>query len=164
MSEAKPLSISLPTSTTKTSLPMIRDGSVVKVSYQGAKQKTIEGKGDIIEHEFHLVEPAQSTDGEVINPGKLGSKLFHPIFLFGGEDPMTRATRSTNRILDALLGTGDPGSSKPSRPEFNESLVNQMKGATCYVNVKVPTREGAMGNEISSFRHESEISAGGQSA
>lgn len=165
MSEAKPLSISLPTSTTKTAFPLIKDGSVVKVSFAGATQKAIENKGDILEFEFHLAEPAQSTDGEVIQPGKLGSKLFHPIFMWGGEDPIVRATRSVNRILDALLGTGDPGSNKPARPDFNGALVEQLRGATCYATVKVPTREGAIGNEISQFRHESEISAaGGQSA
>lgn len=159
--ESGPLSISLPTTTAKTTIPLIAEGIWVKLKFDGVKEKKLESKGDILEFAFSTVDPVRTSDGDVVNPGQPGSKLFKSAFLFGKDGPeaaLKRATADVSRILDALLCTGDPENKKnrPARPEFNAELIPTLIGLTCWAKTKHRTGEYS-GVDIAELRHESDM-------
>lgn len=163
-----PLSITLPTSTTKSAMPQIASNTWAKFKYAApVKQRTIagEGKGDVLDFEFHLAEPASDTEGKTINPGGVGSKQFHTVFMYGKdgkEAALDRATKEVNKILDAMLGTGDPGNAKgkPARPDFNNELQPSLIGLTFWGKVRARQNDPSR-NDIVEFRHESEMQTAG---
>ena len=103
--------------------------------------------------EWHLVDPAPTTEGRTLNPGEFGATFFENIALFDkntppGDVPQWARKRIAQR-QDALLGTGDPNNSKgkPTRPDFDAACLEQMIGKELYATMKVKT--GAFtGNEF----------------
>lgn len=150
MNETAPLSIDLNMEGVKTAVPMIADGSLVKLKLANLTQ-TSNDKGTTLKWEFDLVDPAPNTDGGQILPGALGSKVFETIPLYAkpdAKDPKWFLSKIAKR-LDALLGTGDAGNSKgkPARPSLNPQTVTALIGQTMIAKISVRTGEYT-GNEI----------------
>lgn len=157
----QPLDISLNLGDTKTAIPMVKDGELVVLRLAALGQTTSE-KGKGIRFEYDLVNPAPDTEGGVINPGAMGSKIFENIQLYAkpdAKDPKWYEKRIASRI-DALLGTGDKDNkkNKPVRPDLNAQLVPQLIGKTLVAKMKVRTGEYT-GNEIGSVTHPGDIAA-----
>lgn len=161
-----PLSISLPTSTTKTGVPMFADNTYVHFRLTELTSSHNEGKGDVIKFKWELIDEAASVDsqrgeGETIKPGKFGSTYFENVPLYDkNTDPANPqvpdwAVKKICARLDALLDTGDPGNKKGKepRPEFNADLVPNLLGKSVWAMMKVKGGEYE-GNEISKIMSE----------
>lgn len=141
-----PLSINIPTSDAKTTIPRFDTTIYHKFRFAGAKQDSVEGKGDKITFEYHLVDPAAAEGGgEPILPGAFGSKVFDTVFLYGkdtekGKIP-TWATTQIAKVQDGFLGTGDKENKagKPVRPDLGPECVAQMMGQVAFLKFKNPT-------------------------
>lgn len=141
MSNTGPLSISINTSNTVTSVPQIAPGTLAVLRLVGIEQKSTD-KGNYISWSYELTAPTPKVGGGVINPGEFGSKVFENTMLYGkdtapGEIPTWALTRISERE-DALLGTGDPGNAKgkPVRPNFGPDIVPSLIGKTLVAKFK----------------------------
>jgi hypothetical protein len=157
----QPLDISLNLGDTKTAIPTIKDGELVPLRLVSLGQVATE-KGKSTKWEYDLVSPAPDSDGGVINPGAMGSKVFENIQLYAkpdAKDPKWYEKRIATRI-DALLGTGDKDNKKgkPPRPDLNSQLVPQLIGKTLVAKMRVRTGEYT-GNEIASVTYPGDIAA-----
>jgi hypothetical protein len=157
----QPLDISLNLGDTKTAVPMVKDGELVSLRLANLGQVTTE-KGKSLKFEYDLVNPAPDTDGGVINPGSMGSKIFENIQLYAkadAKDPKWYEKRIASRI-DALLGTGDKDNkkNKPPRPDLNAKLVPELLGKTLVAKMRVRTGEYT-GNEIATVTFPGDIAA-----
>ena len=161
MADTAPVSISMDLSDTKTTIPMIQDGHMCRWRLNTIGQVGGE-KGQTLVWEWHLVEPAPSTDGTTINPGDLGSKFFERIQLYSkpdSKDPDWYKKRISQRI-DALLGTGDRGNpkSKPERPALTPETVTTLIGKELIAKMSVRTGEYT-GNEFKTVTFPGDIGA-----
>lgn len=150
-----PLNISIPTDQAKTSIPMFVEKTYIKVRFAKVQQDTVEGKGDKINFEFDLVDPAPNQDGGTILPGQLGSKIFKSVFLYGkdgAEAAAKRAGTDISRILDGFLGTGDADNKKgkQARPAFGPDVVPNLIGQVCFLQMRNPTGDRTS-QDIASF-------------
>ena len=141
MSNEAPLSISLSTSTAKTTIPMVANDTWAKLRFNRVSQKYIKDKGDALTFEYELVDPTASSDGAVILPGALGSRIFEDIQLYAkadAKDPEWYLKKISKR-QDAVLGTGDEGNKKnrPTRPNFDASCITKMTGGIFFGKFKV---------------------------
>src|SRR6266446_1307769 len=147
----QPLSISLNLSGTKTAIPMVKDGEMVKLRLVSLSQ--IKGdKGNSLRFEFDLVDPAPDTEGSTINPGAFGSKIFENVAMYAkpdAKDPKWYEKKISN-IVDGLLGTGDAGNKKgkPTRPDLSAELVPQLIGKELVVKMKVQQDDNFTGNRL----------------
>jgi hypothetical protein len=160
--DTQPLDISLNLSGTKTAVPMVQDGAMVKLRLTSLSQLRGE-KGNSLKFEYDLVEPAPDTEGGTINPGAFGSKIFEQIALYAkpdAKDPRWFEKNIAQRI-DALLGTGDAGNKKgkPTRPDFNGQLVPQLIGKDLIAKMKVQSDDNFTGNRIVSVTFPGDIAA-----
>jgi len=156
-----PLSINLSTSTTKTAVPMPQDNSYVKVRLAGPPEETGDEGKKVLTWKLELAEPTTDTAGKPLRPGDFGSTFFRRIYLYGKDGEakaLERAGVDVAKILDALLGTGDPGNDKgkPDRPDFGPQLVPTIIGLTCWIRVKHKTGEFT-GIDIAEFKHEGDM-------
>lgn len=159
-----PLSISLPTDSTKTSTPLISDGFTAEWRFVSVDQKQTD-KGVVLGLRWDLVKPAPTTSGITLNPGDFGSSFFENIQLYdkhstpGGPPPEWAVKKIASRI-DACLGTGDPGNSKgkPTRPTFDAATVALMTGKVVLAKMKVKTGEYE-GNEFGTLYYPGDVKA-----
>lgn len=154
-----PLSITLSTSQIKTAIPQIADNSWVNLKLNAVKEGDIPNKGKTIEFEFQLAERATSADGTPIEPNGLGSKVFHTLFLFGKDGPeaaMTRAAVDAGKVIDGLLGTGDPSNNKgkPVRPDFGPQVIPDLVGKNVFALTKLDPQYGV---KIKEFRFPGDV-------
>jgi hypothetical protein len=155
MSTEAPLDIQLPTDTTKTAIPQIAAETWVKFRLTSIK-KVIAEKGTQIKFEFDALDPVQSEDGTIIEPGKLGSKQLVTVPLYakeGAKNP-TWFVERVCKIMDAILGTGDPENKKgkPVRPVFNPEVAAAMTGGVFLGRmVKRKDEQGVERTEIGEF-------------
>lgn len=160
--DTQPLSISLNLSGTKTAIPMIADGTMVRLRLVSLSQ--IKGdKGNTLRFEYDLVEPAPDTEGGTINPGAFGSKIFENVALYAkpdAKDPLWFNSVISKRI-DALLGTGDPGNKKgkPVRPDLSAEVVPQLIGKELVAKMKVQQDDNFTGNRIQTVTYPGDIAA-----
>lgn len=164
----QPLSIKLPTSTTKTAMPVIADKTWCKVKLVSIQQNYDINDGETARPEalpfmnwrFDVSQnqlpgtQIVSTDGKPIEPGKPGSIIFNKIFLRDKNNidkVPDRAAQDTGRIQDALDNTGDPENDKglPVRAEFDGGWVASAIGRECMALIVV---DGEYGNKIKEFR------------
>ena len=158
----QPLDISLNLSGTKTAVPMVQDGAMVKLRLVSLTQPRGE-KGSSLRFEYDLVDPAPDTDGGTINPGAFGSKIFEQIALYAkpdAKDPRWFEKNIAQRI-DALLGTGDSGNKKgkPERPDLSPQLVPQLIGKELIAKMAVQQDDNFVGNRIKSVTFPGDIAA-----
>jgi hypothetical protein len=157
----QPLDISLNLGDTKTAIPMIKDGEHAPLRLVNLGQVKTE-KGKSLKFEYDLTHPVPDSEGGVINPGAMGSKVFENIQLYAkpdAKDPKWYEKRIASRI-DALLGTGDKDNKKgkPPRPDLNSQLVPQLIGKILIAKMRVRTGEYT-GNEIASVTFPGDIAA-----
>lgn len=158
---SQPLSIALPTTTTKTAMPEIADKTWCKVKFTGTKEANIVNEGEpesekgkpVITFSFELVDPVMSKDGLKIEPGKPGAFLFERIYLRDKNNLTSipeRAVQSVGRIQDALDNTGDQDNTNglPPRAGFDNQWVAASVGKVCMVHVVI---DGQYGNKIKEF-------------
>lgn len=142
-----PLSINLDLGSVKTSVPIIVDGTMVKVRLKNISQQQTE-KGQSTKWEYTLVDPAPTIDGGQVQPG---FPIFENIQLYAKPDAKNPNwfVEKIARRIDGLLGTGDEGNKKgkPSRPAFNGETVAMLIGKETLLKLKVKTGEYE-GNEI----------------
>lgn len=150
---AGPLSINLDTTKIKTTIPVISDNHTCKVRLANITQATKAGAGDYLKFEYHLLDPAPTTDGGQVKPG---FPLFENVTLYDknsapGEVPEWAIQKISKRI-DGFLGTGDEGNKKgkPARPPFNAETVAAMIGKEAYAKVKAKSGEYE-GNDVVSI-------------
>lgn len=158
----QPLSISLDLSGTKTAVPMIQDGSMVRLRLVSLGQVKGE-KGNSLRFEYDLMDPAPDTDGGTINPGAFGSKIFEQVAMYAkpdAKDPLWFHKTIAQRI-DALLGTGDPDNKKgkPNRPDLSADLVPQLIGKELIAKMSVQQDDNFTGNRIKSVTYPGDIAA-----
>lgn len=158
----QPLSISLNLSGTKTAIPMVQDGAMVKLRLVSLSQLKGE-KGNSLRFEYDLVDPAPDTEGGVINPGSFGSKIFEQIAMYAkpdAKDPQWFYKNIAQRI-DALLGTGDAGNKKgkPPRPDLSAELVPQLIGKELIAKMQVQQDDNFTGNRIKNVTFPGDIAA-----
>lgn len=157
-----PLSISLPTSGAKTSVPMFAPDQYIPMRLANIEQGHVENKGDTIKFTWELINPAPSVasvrgEGDPIEPGKFGSKFFDTVRFYDKDTPQgqvpERAQKAICQRQDALLGTGDVGNKKgkPPRPDFNGETAPELFGKVAHIKFKVKTGEFE-GNEIADLR------------
>jgi hypothetical protein len=160
--DTQPLSISLNLSGTKTAIPMVADGTMVRLRLVSLTQVKGE-KGNSLRFEYDLVEPAPDTEGGTINPGAFGSKIFEQIAMYAkpdAKDPLWFHKNIAQRI-DALLGTGDEGNKKgkPTRPDLSAELVPQLIGKELVAKMTVSNDPDYSGNRIKSVTYPGDIGA-----
>jgi hypothetical protein len=162
MSNIAPLSISLNLSGTKTAVPMVADGTMVKLRLVSLTQVTGD-KGNSLKFEYDLVDPAPDTEGGTINPGAFGSKIFEQIAMYAKPDAKDTQWFYKNiaQRIDALLGTGDEGNKKgkPTRPDLSAELVPQLIGKELVAKMKVQQDDNFTGNRIQSVTFPGDIAA-----
>lgn len=155
-----PLSIELALSDTKTAVPLVAHDHMTVLRLVNVTQKTVDrpngaGQGAQINFEFTLVEPVPSADGAGIVPGAFGSTIFETVPLYAKADAKNPNwfKEKISKILDALLGTGDPGNTKgkPPRPNLSAQLVPDLIGKTVVAKIKVDTYEGVTRNKIDTY-------------
>lgn len=161
--QEEPLSFELPTSTTKTAIPQIANDTWCKFRLVSLKQYQVDlkpevygvDKGRVHKWEFDLVDAVKANDGTVIEPGKLGAKQFVTVQLYAKPDAKDAEwfIKKTNRILDGLLGTGDPDNkkNKPVRPNLTADVVPQLIGKILLGKMKETTNEGITRSDINEF-------------
>jgi len=160
--DKEPLSISLNLSGTKTAIPMVADGTMVKLRLVSLSQ--IKGdKGNSLNFEYTLVDPAPDNEGGMINPGAFGSTIFERVALYAkpdAKDPKWYESVISKRI-DALLGTGDAGNKKgkPTRPDLSAELVPQLIGKELVAKMQVQNDDSFVGNRIRSVTFPGDIAA-----
>lgn len=171
--QEEPLSIQLPTATTKTAIPQIANETWAKFRLVSMKQFSVKLKqetygtetGRLHKWEFDLVDPVKASDGSVIEPGKLGAKQFVNVQLYAKPDAKDPEwfVKKTCRILDALLGTDDPDNkkNKPPRPELTAELVPQLIGKVLLGKMKESTNEGVTRTDINEFAFPADMEAKG---
>lgn len=161
MSESSPLSISLNLAGVKTTRPIIADGHWCKVRFANCKESVNE-KGTSLNFEFHLLDPAPTTDGKQVSPG---FPVFRNVALYDKNTPKgvtpDWVLPLVSKIVDACLGTGDPDNDKgrPPRPEFNQALISVLVGKELMIQVKAKTGEFE-GNDIKEFRNLQDVAQG----
>lgn len=158
----QPLDISLDLSGTKTAIPMIQDGTMVKLRLVSLSQITGE-KGKTLRFEYDLLDPAPDSEGGTIQPGAFGSKIFENIALYAkpdAKDPLWFKPLIAKRI-DALLGTGDAGNKKgkPTRPDLGPNLIPQLIGRELVAKMKIETNDAYTGNRIQNVTYPGDIAA-----
>lgn len=148
--ELEPLSTSFDTRGIKTGRPIIADGHICKIKLANVGEVTVPDKGKMVVYEYHLVDPAPTTEGKTVNPGFSVSER---ITLYDkntppGVIPEGAMTRIAQRI-DAFLGTGDEGNNKgkPPRPEW-PGCASDMLGRQAYIKVKAKVGGEFEGNDI----------------
>lgn len=156
-----PLSINLSTSKTKTAVPTIQENLKVPFRVAGINKSHVEGKGDVLTFECDLVNPTITKDGTPLNPGDFGSKQFHKIQLYAKADAKDSEWFLTklSKIIDACLGTGDPGNDKgkPVRPDFNDEVAAQMIGKTFIATMRIRAEEFGGGNEFGQLQFPADV-------
>ena len=160
--DTQPLSISLNLSGTKTAIPMVADGTMVRLRLISLSQIKTD-KGNSLRFEYDLVEPAPDSEGGTINPGAFGSKIFENVAMYAkvdAKDPKWFEKTIAQRI-DALLGTGDAGNKKgkPTRPDLDGSLVPNLIGKELVAKMKVQNDENYVGNRIQNVTFPGDIAA-----
>lgn len=138
-----PLNLTVPTNETKTAVPFFMEATYVKVRFAKVSQDDGE-KGATIKFELDLVDPTPTQDGGTLRPGDFGSKIFVNQAMYGKDTPAGEipkwASERISRIMDAFLGTGDPGNGKkPDRPAFGPAIVPNLIGQVALVQFKNPT-------------------------
>lgn len=160
MAEQAPVSISMDLSKHSTTVPVICDGRIVKVRIANITQSANE-KGQLLKFEYHLLEPAPTTEGKQVNAG---FPIFENITLYGGDTPPGQipefAMTKISKRIDAALGTGDEGNKKgrPARPAFNGELVPVLIGKELYLQVKAKTGDYE-GNDITKVFNPADVPA-----
>jgi hypothetical protein len=158
----QPLSISLNLSGTKTAVPMVQDGAMVRLRLISLVQLNGE-KGPSLKWEYDLVEPAPDSEGGTIQPGAFGSKIFEQIAMYAkpdAKDPKWFEKNIAKRI-DALLGTGDEGNKKGKqvRPNLSAELVPQLIGKELVAKMQVQQDANFTGNRIQTVTFPGDIAA-----
>lgn len=144
-----PLSISFDTTGIKTGRPVIADNHICKVRLANISEGSNDN-GKFIIFEYHLLDPAPTTEGDQVKPG---FSVRENVYLYDKETPPDQIPkRSLEKICarqDAFLGTGDVGNKKkrPERPPFGPDCAASMIGKEAYLKVKVKTGEYT-GNEV----------------
>lgn len=153
MADIAPVSISMDLTKHKTTVPVISNDRWVKARLANLGQVANE-KGQMLKWEYHLLEPAPTTDGGTVNPG---FPIFENITLYSkdtppGQWPDFAKTKVCKRV-DALLGTGDPGNKagRPERPAFSGELVPVLIGKELYLQLTAKTGDYE-GNDIKQVR------------
>jgi hypothetical protein len=157
----QPLDISLNLGDTKTTVPAIADNTMVKLRLVSLSQQKTE-KGNSLRWEYDLVEPTIDTEGNALNPGAFGSKIFENIALYAkpdAKDPKWFEKRIATRI-DGLLGTGDPGNAKgkPTRPNLDAKLVPNLIGKVLVAKMRL-RKDDFGGSEIASVTYPGDIAS-----
>lgn len=141
-----PLSISLPTSTAKTTVPLIAEGQFVKWQLKSVKEDTNDN-GKFLTFTCQLAAPTVTTEGEPLTPDSpVGNMFWHKIYLYDKNHPGVvppRAITGVCQLIDAVLGTGDANNTKgkPARPEFDDSTIAAMTNQTFYAKMRVRTSD-----------------------
>lgn len=156
----------LDTASAKTAIPVIADGHSVRCRLAKIAQldpkdgKGVGGVGGLL-FEYHLLDPAPTTDGGQVKPG---FPLFERVMFYDkdtpvGEMPERVITRISKRI-DAFLGTGDAENKKGKapRPPFNGETVAAMIGKEAVVKVRAKTGEYE-GNDVASLTFPGDLQA-----
>lgn len=158
MSESVPVSIAMDLTTHKTTIPVIANDRWVKARLANLTQQANE-KGQMLVFEYHLLEPAPTTDGETVKPG---FPIFERVTLYSkdtppGQIPDFAKTKISKRI-DALLGTGDPENKlkRPTRPAFDGGLVPSLIGKELYLQLTAKTGEYE-GNDVKQVRNPADM-------
>lgn len=147
-----PLNINLDMSDVKTAVPIIADGHLTRWRLEKVTAKEVENKGNSVQFEYKLVQPAPTTDDGVIHPGDFGSTFFETIQLYAkpdAKDPKWFLKKIATRV-DALIGTADKGNKagKPERPVgFDANVIAQLIGKELIAQMKVRTGD-FNGNEF----------------
>lgn len=137
-----PLSISLPTSTAKTTVPVIAEGQFVKWQFVSVKEDSNDN-GKFLTFTCKLAAPTVTTEGEPLTPeSPVGNMFWHKIYLYDKNTPGVippRAITAVSQFIDALLGTGDASNTKgkPARPEFNDETVAAMTNQFFFAKMRV---------------------------
>lgn len=155
-----PLSISLNLNSIKTSVPVISDGHNCRCRLVNITQA--EGdKGASLKFEYHLLDPAPTTDGGQVKPG---FPLFENVTLYDKNTPTGQipewASQKIAKRIDGFLGTGDKENKKgkPERPDLNSETVAAMVGKEAFIKVKAKTGEYE-GNDIVSVTFPGDLQA-----
>ncbi len=160
--DTQPLSISLNLSGTKTAIPMVADGTMVRLRLISLSQIKTD-KGNSLRFEYDLVEPAPDSEGGTINPGAFGSKIFENIAMYAKSDAKDPEwfKKTTAQRIDALLGTGDDGNKKgkPKRPDLDASLVPNLIGKELVAKMRIQNDENFVGNRIQNVTFPGDIAA-----
>lgn len=171
----QPLSISLPTSTAQTTVPVIAEGPFVRwrfVSLQENKNDV----GPFLTLTCKLDAPTVTTEGTPLKPGDpVGDTYWHKIYLYEKEKgpdgkPVQperaklnadgsvvvpdRAILAISTFIDAVLNTCDASRAdliakgKSPRPDFNDATVMAMTNQPFYAKMKVKKDDFGVRNEF----------------
>jgi hypothetical protein len=141
--ENQPLNTNLNLSKVKTTIPLIQDGTMVKVRLADITETQRDG-ATIIKMEFRLVDGAPTDDGHQIGAG-------FPLFV-NFDTSLEFLQQKMARFIDGLLGTGDEGNKrgKPARPDLTPELVPTLIGkeAVAKVIVTRSKKSDYVGNDV----------------
>ena len=144
--DTQPLNININLGDVTTAVPLIVDGTMVKVRLKNISQTERDGN-PIIKWEFTLSEAAPTTDGLQLQPG---FPLFST-FDISKEFLLQKMAR----FVDGFLGTGDANNKKgkPPRPPLNADTVTRMIGSEAMAKVTVVKSKTTdyIGNDIATM-------------
>lgn len=177
----QPLSISLPTSTATTTIPVIADSQYVKWKFVSL-QENKNDNGPFLTFTCKLAAPTTSTEGLPINPGdEIGATFWHKVYLYAKNkdtgqveiDPTTgnpvvppRAMTAIMNLIDAILNTCDAkhvndsknvAKGKTARPDFNEACVAAMLNQTFNAKMRVKSDDFGLKNEFGTLLSEADM-------
>ena len=143
MENQSPLNTNLNLSKIKTTIPLIQDGTMVKVRLADITESQRDG-ATIIKMEFRLVDGAASDDGGHVGAG-------FPLFV-NFDTSLEFLQQKLARFIDGLLGTGDEGNKrgKAARPDLTPDLVPTLIGkeAVAKIIVSRSKKSDYVGNDI----------------
>ena len=174
-----PLSISLPTSTANTTVPLIAEGQFAKWQFVSLKEDKND-TGPFLTFTCKLAAPTVTTDGTPLTPeSPVGNVYWHKIYLYekvskdskepkrGPDGAITVPERSliaVSSFIDALLNTCDANNAnaiakgKTPRPNFDDATVQAMTNQFFYAKMRVKNDEGyGLRNEFGTLLNEADM-------
>jgi hypothetical protein len=162
-----PLSVSFNTSSVKTAIPVIADGTMTRLRLAKIYETEADPEKEIpakIAFDFQLVDGAPTMEGGSVNPG-------FPVFV---KLPLTTKDSPTAtpqwvvdvicRIQDACLGTSDAENKKgkPARPNFDPACAAEMLGKEVVAKVVVVRSKTTdyIGNDLKNFTFPGDVAVG----
>lgn len=174
-----PLSISLPTDTANTTVPLIAEGQFAKFKLLSFKEETND-IGPFITFTCKLDAPTVTTQAEPLTPeSPVGNMYWHKIYLYekvskdskeakknpdGSIIIPQRSILAVSAFIDALLNTCDANNTqslakgKTPRPRFDDATVQAMLNQTFFAKMRVRNDEGyGLKNEFGTLLNEADM-------
>jgi hypothetical protein len=152
MPDTSPLNITINLKEVTTALPLIVDGTTVRVRVKNISQIERDGV-PIIKWEIALTEPAPTVDGQQAHAG-------FPLFI-NFDTSQEWMLQKMAKFMDGFLGTGDRGNKKgkPERPDLDAQTAAELIGkeSQAKISIQKSKKTDYVGNDIASLTYPGDL-------